>query len=416
MPVSVVGIGTNTEAVPSNGNLDLEMGASNATFHVGTANANFDLEVPGAGGTVTMGPLFANPLGIQTGATTRLYLDSSGNVGIGTTTPSATLEVNGAAKFDGPVTFASGQQFPGADMTGTVPQATTATGLSCTGCVGNTQLGVKYAASSTQGGAATNALLLGGVAASNYARLDIGNSFNGNQNVTGNVNATGSFSGASVAIGVSSPQNPLDVNGAVNTTIADFNAPLDGMGDYAGIQLGGSTRNRQYGVFIRGVKTTSSGGYWNDALTFNVTRTDTYSTVNEAMRITSDGNVGIGTVTPSAALEVKGTIVNHGANTCALSKQNAMATCDTSLSNVQQINPVGGTNITTVTVTNLKAGYHMDLIVCQDGTGGSTVNLTVAPFHGGMTVGATASKCSAQSFVSPDGKNLYALSAGVVNQ
>ncbi|MGO9270197.1 MAG: hypothetical protein ACLQOO_08085, partial [Terriglobia bacterium] len=267
--------------------------------------------------------------------------------------------------------------------------------------------------------------------------------------------------------------------------------------------------NKQYGVFIWGVKTTSPGGYWNDALTFNVTQTNTYSTVKEAMRITSDGRVGIGTTSPSATLEVNGpakfdqlvtfapgqmftgngaaltnvnpanltpgtasinitgnaatattamsaatagnamnlgsvapsnyarldignsfngnqsvtgsmnvagAIVNQTANTCVLSSGNATATCDTSLSNVQQIKPVGGTKITTVNIINLKAGYHMDLIVCQDGTGGSAVNLTAIPFHGAMTVGTTASKCSAQSFASPDGTNLYALGAGVVNQ
>ena len=37
----------------------------------------------------------------------------SGNVGIDTATPSATLEVNGTAKFDGLATFAAGQTFPG---------------------------------------------------------------------------------------------------------------------------------------------------------------------------------------------------------------------------------------------------------------------------------------------------------------
>ncbi len=36
----------------------------------------------------------------------------TGNVGIGTTTPTASLEVNGTAKFDGIATFAGGQTFP----------------------------------------------------------------------------------------------------------------------------------------------------------------------------------------------------------------------------------------------------------------------------------------------------------------
>lgn len=41
---------------------------------------------------------------------------------------------------------------------------------------------------------AVNSANLGGVAASSYARLDIGNSFNGSQTVTGNIAATGSLS------------------------------------------------------------------------------------------------------------------------------------------------------------------------------------------------------------------------------
>jgi hypothetical protein len=42
-----------------------------------------------------------------------LYQTNS-NIGLGTKAPGATLEVNGTAKFDGLVTFASGQTFPGA--------------------------------------------------------------------------------------------------------------------------------------------------------------------------------------------------------------------------------------------------------------------------------------------------------------
>ena len=46
----------------------------------------------------------------------------AGNVGIGTSTPGANLEVNGTAKFDGLVTFKSGQTFPGT-LTGITPGA-----------------------------------------------------------------------------------------------------------------------------------------------------------------------------------------------------------------------------------------------------------------------------------------------------
>jgi len=46
----------------------------------------------------------------------RMSITSSGNVGIGTATPAALLEVNGTAKFDSPVTFAAGQTFPGVPL------------------------------------------------------------------------------------------------------------------------------------------------------------------------------------------------------------------------------------------------------------------------------------------------------------
>jgi len=50
----------------------------------------------------------------------------AGKVGIGTTTPAAKLEVNGTGRFDGSVTFAPGQLFPG---TGTVTSISAGLGL-----------------------------------------------------------------------------------------------------------------------------------------------------------------------------------------------------------------------------------------------------------------------------------------------
>ena len=53
---------------------------------------------------------------------------------------------------------------------------------------------------------AGNASNLGGVAAGNYARLDTGNNFTGNQSVAGNVSASGNLSnGGSATIGGGTP-------------------------------------------------------------------------------------------------------------------------------------------------------------------------------------------------------------------
>jgi hypothetical protein len=71
----------------------------------------------------------------------------------------------------------------------TAATASTASGLTCTGCVGNTQLGVNYAASASKGGDALNALLLNGYASSafqpagSYATLGA-NAFTATQTVS----------------------------------------------------------------------------------------------------------------------------------------------------------------------------------------------------------------------------------------
>ena len=67
----------------------------------------------------------------------------SGKTGIGTSTPGATLEVNGTAKFDGLMTFAAGQTFPGTGA-GTITGITTTSPLTGSGTTGSVALGLEY--------------------------------------------------------------------------------------------------------------------------------------------------------------------------------------------------------------------------------------------------------------------------------
>ncbi|MGO9274848.1 MAG: beta strand repeat-containing protein [Terriglobia bacterium] len=128
----------------------------------------------------------------------------AGNVGIGTTNPAAKLEVNGAAKFDLPVTFAVTQTFPGANVTGTVPLAA----------------------------AAGNATDLGGVAASNYARLDIPNTFTGTQTIT-NGNLSISSGAGNIFVGVGAGNSGMHGGNNVGIGPQVLSANTTGQGETA---------------------------------------------------------------------------------------------------------------------------------------------------------------------------------------
>ncbi len=97
-----------------------------------------------------------------------------------------------------------------------------------------------------------------------------------------------------------------------------------------------------------------------------------------------------------------------GFNTVTFS---ATPTFDASLGNTQKITLTA--NVTSSTLSNATQGEAINFIICQDATGSRTF---VWPTNvlGVMTIGATASKCSAQTFIF-DGTNAYALSSGVAN-
>ncbi len=82
----------------------------------GTKTASSAARDSGAANPPTLGtknyiPVFTG--GTPLAADSIMYQAGGNSIGIGTVTPAATLEVNGAARFDGLVTFSSGQTFPG---------------------------------------------------------------------------------------------------------------------------------------------------------------------------------------------------------------------------------------------------------------------------------------------------------------
>jgi len=130
--------------------------------------------IVGAGTTGFM-PLWTGNYTIQNSN----VFQTGNNLGVGTSTPTATLDVNGTTNFRGLATFAQSQTFPGTATTGT---NTFAGNQTINGTLTLTGLET-FASGQTFPGTATTGA----------------NSFTANQSVTGNVTATGSISGSTAS-------------------------------------------------------------------------------------------------------------------------------------------------------------------------------------------------------------------------
>lgn len=72
-------------------------------------------------------------------------------------------------------------------------------------------------------------------------------------------------------------------------------------------------------------------------------------------------------------------------------------------------------NVTSTTLSNAQPGQWLNFIICQPASGGPLTFTWPGNIHGGMTIGTTAGKCNAQSFVF-DGSSAFATSSGVANE
>jgi hypothetical protein len=204
------------------------------------------------GGEVRIDAYANNGIGTAyTANSERLRVTGQGYVGIGTTNPTATLEVNGPAKFDQPVTFVSGQTFPSA------------------------------------------------------ASLVSGNSFVDNQSITGDVGIGTTNPGTYLQIGSSTPNSAAALVFGKSQAAAQTNLPV--------IQQ--ASLDGQENDLTFGARSTSGSIVFYTGSDNGGPNTPMLGTGSNSLRmiVTSTGNVGIGTTNPGSYLQLGGPAPNAAA-------------------------------------------------------------------------------------------------------
>jgi hypothetical protein len=262
---------TQAMTLDASGRLGIGTTAPSQRLHLasGTTNTAINISHSSNGGVIgysntgSTGNLFYVTTGsgvIGSGIT----MDNSGNVGIGTTAPTSfasnTLQINGATSSSIKVTNTSG------------------------GTGNNDGLDILQSVVDTYiWNRSTGFISLG---TANTERMRI-------------------TSGGNVGIGTSSPSGLLQLNGSIATSgdAATFTIKQSSTTYTNGIYLERGGERNGYYMYI-------GGGL--DALTF---RRNYFGTQSDVMSLTRDGNVGIGTTSPSTTLHTFGRIRSSNTNT-----------------------------------------------------------------------------------------------------
>ncbi|MGE4234640.1 MAG: tail fiber domain-containing protein, partial [Bacteriovoracia bacterium] len=255
-------------------------------------------------------------LGLYTGGTKNIQLVATGNsylnggnLGIGTTSPAYTLDVAGNG---GNVTAIFGADNSATTRTDAT-QKTTRLGVPHY-TNAEEPMALFYASSA----AATNSITIGGGTSLLNAATQISLYTAANNTTTTGTERVRIDSSGNVGIGTTNPSVPLHVNGLpyssnypFNVFVQDSTAFAQDVGGGVGFQGAVSAGSSAVLSGIRGGKENSTSGNADGYLAL-MTRSNSASTAYERMRISSTGNVGIGTSSPTFLLDVNGNTYVRG--------------------------------------------------------------------------------------------------------
>ena len=376
--------GTQIEAVriKEDGNVGIGTDSPTQELHIASA-ANADVRLMGGNQSVKYMDVFSgassaglwntgsNPMLFGTNGTERMRIDSSGNVGVGTTSPENKLHVfkgesGGAAanadsslvlennshtyvQFLTPTNKESGLLFGDNDNDNAALtyshntnnmtfRAAGANRMTLVGASGNFGIGTSSPAQklhvaksgesyarveSISGGGARLQLKTETIGYSAYSKLDfiyggsdtVAYSINGGDTInTMAFDVAGSermrINNANVGINTSAPSKLLNIWNSVNDTEGFKLDGAGGSGSVQGINHLGinhfSFTTTHSSTRLTAIEDTNAS--WRASLAFSTRGVNSDSAPTEKMRITSSGNVGIGTTAPRHKLSVNGTL------------------------------------------------------------------------------------------------------------